>query len=153
MNKRFIVTLALTLFSATCACGSSGSTPTNTNASTDTVTFTMVYTDVLSASCTPCHAPGGGTGDTLGGLDLSTQALAYTNLQKSPVGAGCKGMGFTLVVPGDAATSLLVEKVQSAAPPCGSQMPFGCGAGALACLSATQVQEIADWINGGAKND
>jgi hypothetical protein len=151
MNNRSIVTLALTLFSATCACGGSGSTPTNTN--TDTVTFTMVYTDVLSTSCTPCHAPGGGTGDTLGGLDLSTQALAYTNLQKSPAGAGCKGMGFTLVVPGDAATSLLVEKVQSAAPPCGSQMPFGCGAGAVACLSAAQVQEIADWINGGAKND
>jgi hypothetical protein len=152
MNTRSIVALALVaLFPATCACGSSSPTPASTN--TDTVTFTMVYADVLSPSCTPCHTPGGGTGDTLGGLDLSTQALAYTNLQKSPAGAGCKGMGLTLVVPGDAATSLLVEKVQSAAPPCGSQMPFGCGAGAVTCLSAAQVQEIADWINGGAKND
>jgi len=125
----------------------------NTNTDSNSVTFTMVYSDVLSPSCTPCHAPGGGTGGTLGGLDLSTQALAYANLQKSPAGAGCKGMGFTLVVPSDAAMSLLVEKVESSTPPCGSQMPFGCGAGTLACLSTAQVQEIVDWINGGAKND
>jgi hypothetical protein len=118
------------------------------------VTFTQVYSDILSGSCVTCHSDvDGGTGYALGALDLSTQSAAYANLQKSPAGAGCKGLGFTLVVPGDAATSLLVEKVESATPPCGSEMPFGCGAGALACLSAAQVQEITDWINGGAKND
>jgi hypothetical protein len=80
---------------------------------------------------------------------MSTQAVAYTNLQKSASGL-CSG--FTRVVPGDAAMSLLAEKVESAHPPCGTQMPYGCG-GATACLSAAQVQEIVDWINGGTKND
>jgi hypothetical protein len=60
--------------------------------------------------------------------------------------------GLKLVVPGNAAMSLLTEKVGSAHPPCGTQMPFGCG-GAGPCLSAARVQEIADWINDGAKND
>jgi hypothetical protein len=149
VNHLSIVALVLALFSG--GCGSS-STPGNTN--TTAVTFTQVYSDILSGSCVTCHSDvDGGTGYALGALDLSTQSAAYANLQKSPAGAGCKGLGFTLVVPGDAATSLLVEKVESATPPCGSEMPFGCGAGALACLSAAQVQEITDWINGGAKND
>jgi hypothetical protein len=79
---------------------------------------------------------------------MSTQAAAYANLQNTAV-APCSGRA--RVVPGDAAASLLVEKVESA-PPCGIKMPYGCG-GATACLSTAQVQEIADWINGGAKND
>jgi hypothetical protein len=83
---------------------------------------------------------------------MSNQAVAYTSLQKSAAGASCKASGLKLVVSSDAATSLLVEKVGSAHPPCGTQMPFGCG-GAGLCLSAVQVQEIVDWINDGAKND
>jgi hypothetical protein len=146
MNKRSVVALFFALFSTTGGCGSSSSTPGNTN--TNTVTFTKVYSDVLSGVCLPCHAPGG-VGDAAGGLDMSTQAVAYTNLQKSAV-ATCSGRA--RVVPGDAAMSLLVEKVETAHPPCGTQMPYGCG-GATPCLSAVQVQEIVDWINGGAKND
>jgi hypothetical protein len=148
MNNRSIVALALTLLSAICACGSSPSTTATTTSNADTVTFTMVYTDVLAASCTPCHAPGC-VGDSAGGLDMSNQATAYTNLQKNAE-ATCSGLA--RVVPGDAAKSLLVEKVESAHPPCGSQMPYGCG-GATGCLSTAEVQEIVDWINAGAKND
>ncbi len=152
MNHLSIVALVLALFSVTGGCGSSSSTPGNTN--TIAVTFTHVYSDILSGSCATCHSDvDGGTGYTLGALDLSTQSAAYTNLQKSPAGAGCNGHGFTLVVPGHAAMSLLVEKVESATPPCGVQMPLSCGPGAVACLSAAQVQEITDWINDGAKND
>jgi hypothetical protein len=83
---------------------------------------------------------------------MSTQLEAYTNLQKSAAGASCAMSGLQLVVPGSAATSLLVEKVESAQPPCGTQMPFGCG-GMGTCLSTVQIQEIRDWINGGANND
>jgi hypothetical protein len=153
MNSRSIFALTLILFSATCGCGSS-STPENTNTNTNTtntVTFAKVYADVLSGSCTPCHAPGG-TGDAAGRLDMSTQAAAYTNLEKSAAGASCKASGLQLVVPGAASMSLLVEKVESAHPPCGTQMPFGCG-GSTPCLSAAQVQEIVDWINDGADNN
>jgi hypothetical protein len=159
MNNRIALALTLTMFSATCGCGSSGSTPgsTNTNATpnadtnTNAVTFTRVYGDVLSQSCASCHASGG-TGLAAGRLDMSNQAAAYTSFQKSAAGASCKASGLKLVVPGDAAMSLLVEKVQSAHPPCGTQMPFACG-GAVPCLSGAQVQEIVDWINGGAQND
>jgi hypothetical protein len=152
MNHRSLVAFVFALFSVTGGCGSSSSTSGNTSASA--VTFTQVYSDIFSGSCAACHSNvDGGTGYSLGVLDLSTQATAYASLQKSPAGAGCKGLGFTLVVPGDAAMSLLVEKVESATPPCGSEMPFGCGAGGVACLSAAQVQEVADWVNGGAKND
>jgi len=80
---------------------------------------------------------------------MSTQSAAYTNLQKSAVGA-CSG--FARVVPGDATTSLLVDKVESAHPPCGTQMPYACG-GATPCLSSAQVQELVDWINDGAQNN
>jgi hypothetical protein len=81
---------------------------------------------------------------------MSTQATAYTNLQKTATGAACVSMNLKLVVPGDAATSLLYEKVV-ANPPCGLEMPYGCSGSS--CLSASQVQDIEDWINEGAKND
>jgi hypothetical protein len=158
MNRRATVTLMLTLLSASYGCGSSGSKPDTASGNTsgdtpstttDPVTFTMVYTDIVSTACLPCHAPGG-TGAAAGGLNMSTQALAYTNLETSASGASCRGL--QLVVPGNAAMSLLVEKVESAEPPCGSRMPYGC-AGASPCLSTSQIQEISDWINAGAKND
>ncbi len=164
MNRRATVTLTLTLLSASYGCGSSSSTPGNASGDTsgntpdntssgsmDTVTFTMVYTDIVSTVCLPCHAPGG-TGASAGGLNMSTQALAYANLEESASGASCRSSGLQLVVPGNAAMSLLVEKVESAQPPCGSRMPYGC-AGAAPCLSTSQIQEISDWINAGAKND
>ena len=146
-DHRSIVLFAI--LSAIAGCGGGSSTAPNAN--TNTVTFTNVYSDVLSAICLPCHAPVG-TGYSAGKLDMSVQALAYSNLQKSAAGASCKASGLKLVVPGDAAMSLLAEKVESAHPSCGTEMPFGCG-GSTPCLSAAQVQEIADWINGGAKNE
>lgn len=145
INHRSFVALTLTLFLVACGCGCSSS---NTNA--NTVTFTTVYSDILSGSCTPCHAPGG-VGDSAGKLDMSTKALAYTNLQKSAAGAVCVASGLTLVVPGDAAMSLLVEKVESN-PPCGVRMPYDCGT-TTPCLSTAQVQQIVDWINDGAMNN
>jgi hypothetical protein len=151
MNSRSLFALTLTLFSATCGCGSGSNASTPGSTTTNTLTFAKVYSDVLSGSCTPCHAPGG-TGYAAGRLDMSTQAAAYTNLEKSAAGASCKASGLQLVDPGVAAMSLLVEKVESAHPPCGTEMPFGCG-GSTPCLSAAQVQEIADWINDGAEND
>src|SRR5580704_8663640 len=98
MNNRCIVAVTFTLISATCGCGSSSSTPGDTNG----VTFTTVYSDIISKACLPCHAPKG-VGDTAGKLDMSTQALAYTNLQLPATGSVCKASGLKLVVPGDAA--------------------------------------------------
>jgi len=147
VNNRSIVALTLVLVSGAWGCGSSSS-PKNTN----TVTFTMVYSDIISTTCLPCHAPGM-VGDSAGALDMSTQAMAYSNLQKDASGSDCKASGLALVVPGNAAMSLLAEKVESAMPPCGSQMPFECGTASTPCLTAAQIQEIVDWINGGAEDD
>jgi hypothetical protein len=83
---------------------------------------------------------------------MSTQALAYTNLQMIAAGAACAASGLELVVPNDAAKSLLFEKVESN-PPCGTQMPYGCPTTTTPCLTTAQVQEIEDWINAGAMNN
>jgi hypothetical protein len=123
----------------------------NTGSDAATVTFTTVYSDVLLGSCVTCHSPGG-VGNSAGALNMSSQTLAYTNLQGSAAGSLCKAGGYKLVVPGDAAMSLLFEKVENTSPPCGGEMPYGC-AGGPTCLSAAQLQEIEDWINEGAKND
>jgi hypothetical protein len=166
-NKNWIFSFALILVSMAVACSSGGSTPGNTPMTTSpnpdagstpetggtaaTVTFTQVYTEIISVSCLPCHAAGQ-VGASAGALDMSNQSLAYTNLQKTATGSSCASNGLTLVVPGDAAVSLLAQKVQ-ANPPCGLQMPYGCGTSAMPCLSADQVQEIVTWINEGAQND
>jgi hypothetical protein len=83
---------------------------------------------------------------------MSSQATAFTNLQLSAAGISCGTSGLKRVVPGDAAISLFYEKVASANPPCGAQMPNGCS-GAANCLTAAQVHEIESWINEGAPND
>ncbi len=108
------------------------------------VTFTEVYTMILQANCLPCHSTGGG--NTTGKLNMSTQALAYTDLTNATatLETGCNGK---LVVSGNHAMSLLWEKLQ-AAPPCGKQMPEN-----KTPLTAAQMAQIAAWIDDGATNN
>ncbi len=96
-------------------------------------TFTHVYADVIGARCTSCYQPGK-SGVTAGALDLSTPTKAYAALVGVPAsgtsagasGVTCATLGENLVdggpeagaallrvVPGDAADSLLYEKVSS----------------------------------------
>ena len=102
------------------------------------VTFTEVYGKVLT-SCTSCHA---GFIGQIDGLDMSTQATAYKNL----VGVSASRCSGTLVVPKDAATSVLYQKVTS--PPCGSLMPQNAPP-----LTSTQVDLLKNWIDEGALDD
>ncbi len=102
------------------------------------VTFSEVYSKVLS-SCTSCHA---GFIGQIDGLDMSTQATAYKNLV-GVKGSRCSG---TLVVPKDAATSVLYQKVTN--PSCGSLMPQNAPP-----LDATQIELLKNWIDEGALND
>jgi hypothetical protein len=146
--------LPLSAVAFTFGCGSSSnSAGTDAGTSGDTggtsaPTFTDVYTKVIMTnSCTLHHAP-----PTLsGGLDMSTQAKAYSDLvgvpATTPAGEtpACTG---DRVVAGDAASSLLYEKVSEAKPPCGAQMPLG-----LTPISAADMTMIKDWINAGAKNN
>ena len=61
------------------------------------------------------------------------------------VGVASTQVASTLVVPGDSLNSYLYEKISSAVPGFGFQMPF-----ALPALSAPDQQVIQDWIDDGA---
>ena len=82
-------------------------------------------------SCVTCH---GGQCT----LDFSTAQLAYNSLIN--VNASCCPTG-TYVIPGDAANSLLWQKLTT--PACGSPMP-------LVGTFAGSVIDVEAWINGGA---
>ena len=114
----------------------------------NTPTFTEIYTTIFATNgCTTHHA--GATPS--GGLDMSTQAKAYADLvgvaAVTPKGEtpACSG---DRVVAGNAATSLLYEKVSETKPPCGVQMPKG-----GPYLSTAEQNMIKDWINSGAANN
>jgi hypothetical protein len=149
--------------------GAAGCTTNTTESVTVTCdaldpTFTNVYANIISQRCISCHQPGKG-GVVTGMLDMSTFGKAYADLVGVPaagVGAGASGVmcaslgtpadgGAALlrVAPGDAADSLIYEKVSSKLagtnPPCGSAMPLG-----GAALTQPQVDLIGAWIAGGA---
>jgi hypothetical protein len=121
-----------------------------------TVTFSDVY-EIISSSCLPCHTSGGGV--TSGMLNMSSQAMAYTNLVGTSgagvpaAGTACGSSGGLRVNPGSASTSLLWQKVNGKLPgnsaPCGNPMPPGSNA----ALTQQQVNDIAAWINAGAPNN
>lgn len=132
-------------------------------------TFTEVYA-ILSEKCAFCHIEAPPAGETppegdlypkigfaLGRLDLSSRALAYQNLVgPSGLGVVADGIhcgpdespqGYTRVVPGDTATSLILSKL-SPNPVCGVRMPDN-----LPELPDEEIATIAAWIAGGALNN
>lgn len=103
--------------------------------------FAALYEDILAPTCAAvvCHGTGSGN------LNMSNSTLAYRDLVNVPAtGPECGDMGFTRVVPGDSAASLLVLKLDLEAPPCGETMPFG------GLLLDSDVARIAAWIDAGA---
>jgi hypothetical protein len=111
-------------------------------AAAPTVSFATVWSTVIQSNCsTACHTAATKTG----GLDMSSQTAAYTNLTSmTSIEAGCNEK---LVVKGSAMTSLLCQKVlgMQPMPSCGVQMPKG-----GTPLSSADTTLIVDWINGGA---
>jgi hypothetical protein len=103
------------------------------------VTFAEVYRAVL-APCTSCHA---GIVARFNGLDLGTQATAYTNLVGVHASGNCSGI---FVVRGSAATSVLYQKVTS--PRCGSLMPQNAPP-----LSQANLDLLKRWIDEGAPDN
>ncbi|HIF38902.1 MAG TPA: hypothetical protein EYQ69_06790 [Gemmatimonadetes bacterium] len=88
-------------------------------------------------SASSCH--GGGAG----GLSLSTSAGSYAML----VGVASSGTGEVFVIPSNAAGSYLVKKLDGSQS-VGSRMPLG---GAV--LDDTDMKNIKNWINQGAKKN
>jgi hypothetical protein len=111
-----------------------------------TVSFATVYSTAIMGTCTECHKAGA---TAAGGLDMSTEAAAFTNLTTgAPSGADKACATTAYVVKGSAATSLLYQKVSGTGLPatgCGVKMPKG-----VANYAAANVTLIENWINGGA---
>lgn len=89
-----------------------------------------------SCSSSGCH----GTGQ--GGLTMSSASGAYSAL----VNVASSGTGEIRVIPGNANDSYLVKKLEGRQT-VGAQMPVG------GTLSATDLTNIKNWINQGAKNN
>jgi uncharacterized membrane protein len=154
------VTISVTVTPSAPACNTV-TTQSVTVTCTPAPTFTSVYA-IIEQRCTGCHHSGG-SGVTVGKLDMSMQGLAYSNL----VGVAAQGTGagtskmtcasemppFVRVIPGDAANSLLFIKVDSkltmSMPPCGSPMPPGMEES----LTEDEVFLIGAWIGDGALNN
>ena len=156
------VTLTVSVGPSDPACTSSSSSLAVT-CDTLAPTFANVYANIIGARCTGCHKPGG-SGVTTGGLDMSTQALAYADLVEVPAagtGAGTSGVtcgslapGLLRVSPGDAPDSLLVNKLSSKLAgllaECGSPMPLPATG---APVTQAQLDLVTAWINAGALDD
>lgn len=119
-----------------------------TDASTDAATlesWSAIYADILMPRCSSCHnAPGSG------GLNMSSASTAYDELLLAAEGPSCTGMG-TRVVPGNAAGSLIIQKLTLPEDQvCGNPMPRPTGGAAYMQLPAGQIERIRTWINQGA---
>lgn len=112
-------------------------TGTDSDPSTNIDFVQDIQIGILQPYCARCHTPNGATpiGLQVGGLDLSS----YTTLVKGGVQSG-----MSIVVPGDACASVLVQKV-GPAPPFGGRMPLD-----AARLNAADIQRLVDWIAEGA---
>jgi hypothetical protein len=105
---------------------------------------------VLDTNCNGCHGAafmGAGDGFNLG----SDPCTAWRNIVNVPavtMSGMCSASGLTLVVPGDPDSSLLLQKVESATPACGSPMPFG---SVFANTDPATVARLRTWIAAGAQ--
>ena len=106
--------------------------------------FGSVY-PIIQRACVGCHG-------SSGGLNMSTEPLAYTNLVGaagtgvSAMGSACGTSGLRRVTPGDALASLIYLKIRGGtAPPCGSAMPRG-----QPTLPAGDIATVRAWIEAGA---
>jgi hypothetical protein len=102
-----------------------------------------IYATIIKVNTCTAHHSGA---TPSGNLNMATEAMAYTNLVGvKAAGPACAASGETRVVAGNAANSLLYQKVSMATPPCGGRMPLN-----GTPLSGVDQQAIADWIDQGA---
>lgn len=157
------VTISVTVFPSSATCTTITTQSVTVTCDTLNPTFTNVYATILGVRCTGCHRPGAG-GVTVGMLDMSTPAVAYSSLvgvNAAGIGAGTSGITcasvmppLVRVIPTDSVNSLLFNKVHSklvATPAaCGSPMPLPATA---TPLKQAEVDLLAAWIDAGAMNN
>lgn len=98
-----------------------------------------IYPVFVNTGCTAggCHGSGQGN------LTMTSAAVAYANL----VNVTSPTSGEVRVIPGNAGGSYLVKKLEGTAA-FGARMPLGGSP-----LGATDLQNIKNWIDKGAKNN
>lgn len=105
------------------------------------VSFSQDVQPIFTARCAGCHSEGG-TADVAGIVLRLTEMESYD----SAVGQSSElDPALTIVVPGDADASLLVDKISNAQPAVGQMMPL-----LSSPLSADEIALIRDWVNQGA---
>jgi polyvinyl alcohol dehydrogenase (cytochrome) len=113
----------------------------------DPGTFTAIYNQlIVGRGCNTifCH------GAAAGNLLLSSQAQAYQNMVNvTATGAACGSSGAKRIEPGNPGASLLLEKISSATPRCGTVMPPG----GSVTVPADLIEQVRAWIAAGAPNN
>jgi hypothetical protein len=129
--------------------GSTGGVGGGGTGGAGTATFKAVAA-IIETNCTTGDCHGNSSNHTI----FDMPATLRTTLLGMPGGSkGMNGtcMDETLVVPSMPEKSLLYNIV-NANPPCAARMPYMCGMGGNnpACLKASDIQTIRDWIMAGA---
>jgi hypothetical protein len=118
------------------------------DATTNTSFLTNVY-PIVSQFCISCHNPPNGQAwlnNPQITMDYSTPATVHASwFNVTPSQPGAAGAGMLRVDPGNPANSFLYNKINSATPVAGSQMPLG-----QPPLSGGNQAIIFDWISEGA---
>jgi len=146
--NKFVVSFALAFTFALGACGADSTGPVyggggdgggGTTVKADPSFATDVFQVLTRNGCTAGGCHGGGQG----GLTMTSATNGYAHL----VGVPSTETGELRVLAGNADDSYLVKKLEGRAA-VGARMPLG-----GAPLTATDLQNIKNWINRGAKNN
>lgn len=118
--------------------GGDGGVPTGPTVKADPSFANDIWEALERNSCSSsgCHGSG------QGGLTMTSTAGAYSAL----VNVASPTTGEVRVIPGNANDSYMVKKLEGRQS-AGAQMPLG------GTLSATDLTNIKNWINQGAKNN
>jgi mono/diheme cytochrome c family protein len=143
MCRHCLIVLIAGLGAGLCGC------PAAPDADPKNVSFAQDVQPIFTADCAGCHSPGGFAQAAGITLDL-TAGNAFDSLAEHSEAdhADDAGGRAALVVPGDAESSFLFDKISSASPASGERMPL------LGFpLSDSQIATIRDWIDAGAPNN
>jgi len=129
---------AILLAMAAGACGDD----TPTTPSPTAPTLTMIQTQIFDPGCSGCHTDAGRSPSA--GLNLKAGS-AFSNLVNV---TSSNNPPAVRVIPGNASSSYLVQKIEGAAGIVGVRMPRNSNP-----LSDAQIKMIRDWITAGALNN
>lgn len=115
----------------------------DTNPPPAAATLSQLQSTIFSPRCSGCHTGGGAV--LPASMNLSSAAASFAALVNV---SSAEQPALRRVLPGDAAASYLVRKLEGSAGITGERMPQG---GPF--LSAAEIDRVRSWINAGAPNN